>query len=337
MESTTIGAAFVNNILEGARSQGYDLSSILLNSGISPSILREPRSRVTFQQLANLSLNLIELLDDENYGLMPKRQRQNTFKLLCYTLINAETVGHALHLLSQFMNIIDNDLEYSTQYSAREIQLDITRDPSIRVKSGYVFEHMMMSHHRTLCWLANARIPILRVNLDYPAPDYHQEYRYVFYGAPVNFDQPQCSLVFSLSSMNLLNVRTTEQLGPFLKQVPLTLLSQTIQSTDLSARIRSWLERQISRHQQAPDIDIAAQHFALHPQAIRRRLKKEQTSFQEIKMQTRRDLAINLLADKRRTIADIASQLDFSEASAFVRAFKQWTGLTPLAYRKLAA
>ena len=35
------------------------------------------------------------------------------------------------------------------------------------------------------------------------------------------------------------------------------------------------------------------------------------------------------------SIAEVAFLLDFSEPSAFHRAFKRWTGQTPAAYRKV--
>jgi AraC-like DNA-binding protein len=73
----------------------------------------------------------------------------------------------------------------------------------------------------------------------------------------------------------------------------------------------------------------------MHPQAIRRVLKKECTSFQDIKMEIRRDLAINLINNQQHSVEQISEKLGFSEQSSFFRAFKNWTGLTPLAYRKL--
>lgn len=70
-------------------------------------------------------------------------------------------------------------------------------------------------------------------------------------------------------------------------------------------------------------------------QTLRRHLREEGSSFQELKDNLRRDLAIYHLSRNEISIQLIAEQLGFSEPSAFHRAFKKWTGLTPGAYRSL--
>jgi AraC-like DNA-binding protein len=49
---------------------------------------------------------------------------------------------------------------------------------------------------------------------------------------------------------------------------------------------------------------------------------------------TRRRLAINYLKDGNHTLTQIGFLLGYSEVSAFNRAFKRWTGSTPLKYRQ---
>jgi AraC-like DNA-binding protein len=48
----------------------------------------------------------------------------------------------------------------------------------------------------------------------------------------------------------------------------------------------------------------------------------------------RRELALRYLAERRMAIAEIAFLLGFSEASAFHRAFRRWSGRTPADYRQ---
>jgi AraC-like DNA-binding protein len=66
---------------------------------------------------------------------------------------------------------------------------------------------------------------------------------------------------------------------------------------------------------------------------MRRRLKLEGHTYQSIKDDLRRDIAIAELQDTDHTIADIAAAVGFAEPSAFHRAFRKWTGMRPTDYR----
>ena len=65
-----------------------------------------------------------------------------------------------------------------------------------------------------------------------------------------------------------------------------------------------------------------------------RRLTAEGGSFKEIKNRLRRDTALHFLGKQGLSIEEIAHRAGFSESSAFIRAFKSWTGVTPYSYRK---
>jgi AraC-like DNA-binding protein len=82
----------------------------------------------------------------------------------------------------------------------------------------------------------------------------------------------------------------------------------------------------------AGNIDVVAKRLGMTSRSLQRRLKDEGTSFQAVRDTTRQELARRYL-DAKLSIAEISFLLGFSEPSAFFRAFKRWTGLTPLEAR----
>ncbi len=97
------------------------------------------------------------------------------------------------------------------------------------------------------------------------------------------------------------------------------------------AHFRSVMEVNIS------DRDLALNHFAnlvgLHPRRVQRILSANRTSYRHFKEDVRRGLAVDLLANSDTPITEIASQVGYSDVTAFDRAFKQWTGKTPSHFR----
>ena len=83
-----------------------------------------------------------------------------------------------------------------------------------------------------------------------------------------------------------------------------------------------------------PSFEVLAERLHLHPTALRRRLEEEGSSYRLEMSARRRDLALAQLADRGRSIQAVAQSLGFAEASAFHRAFRQWTGESPGHYRR---
>ena len=57
------------------------------------------------------------------------------------------------------------------------------------------------------------------------------------------------------------------------------------------------------------------------------------TSFQLIKDDLRRDQALALLRESDDSVQAVALRVGFREATVFIKAFRQWTGMTPGDYR----
>jgi len=96
-------------------------------------------------------------------------------------------------------------------------------------------------------------------------------------------------------------------------------------------QVRRCLE---TRLREASDMATIAQALSLSTRTLVRRLQAEGTTFLQIKDQLRQDISLRLLRQGQQPVEDIAAQIGFESLTAFHRAFKTWTGSTPLAYRR---
>jgi AraC-like DNA-binding protein len=80
--------------------------------------------------------------------------------------------------------------------------------------------------------------------------------------------------------------------------------------------------------------DQVARLLLMHHRTLNRRLKAEGTTFQELLDEVRFEAACQLLDTARIPITEIAVSLGYAETSAFSRAFRRWSGATPVERRR---
>lgn len=77
----------------------------------------------------------------------------------------------------------------------------------------------------------------------------------------------------------------------------------------------------------------AARVFSMHRRTLNRRLNAEGFGFRQLANEIRFEIACELLENTAMALNQIAAALRYSEMSAFTRAFRRWSGLTPSAWR----
>ena len=164
----------------------------------------------------------------------------------------------------------------------------------------------------------------------YSRPSHADEYQLFFYGEH-KFNQPRTLLRFHQKDLDLPIIRSRQDLAELMKEAPYVFLVKPNNTASINAQIRRILE--VNTESEMPDFESVAFQLNTSTQTLRRRLKDESTSFQAIKDQVRRDLAICHLSENKYSINDIALKVGFTEPSTFHRAFKKWTGVTPGDYR----
>ncbi|HSD90128.1 MAG TPA: AraC family transcriptional regulator ligand-binding domain-containing protein [Kofleriaceae bacterium] len=92
------------------------------------------------------------------------------------------------------------------------------------------------------------------------------------------------------------------------------------------AHVREWIR-------DSPEADEVARALGLSTRTLQRRLGEEGTSFRDVVLAVKIDVAKELLEQPQLSIAEVASAVGFTRVPAFSRAFSQRTGMTPTAFR----
>ena len=333
MKEITIDSAFPRMLQEGAQKQGLECDPLLLRNGISRLGLYKPGTRVRLEAFSTFAIEIMRELDDEFLGLAERPQPLGSFNMQCRSCISARDINRSMRRCANFWSLFKNTYEHRIEETESSMAYVVSLIPGQSSLNNYLVEAILSSVHRFHCWLGGQFIPLNLVALNHSEPEYNDQYRALFYGAPVEYNYSESRIEFDKRHAKLEIVQTPETLDEYLEDTNLSLLYQPKNYRVISDQVRQWLERNIKQGNYRATLKEAANHFEMSQQVLHRRLQAEDLSFKEIKMQTRRDIAVNLLFDNSYKIEEIASRVGFSEPSAFIRAFKSWTGSTPLAYR----
>ncbi len=326
---STVPISFVRQLLGRISLDAGQREGLLQEAGIAPALIDENAARVTTDQFATLYQRLARELDDELPGMFSRPVRNGTFKFLCLSLMEASNVRTALYRFTRFFRLFLDDLaiEMSRQEQLTRIAL-LPKIPAA-AENAFAQEILLRLVHGVTSWLAGRKMPLARVDFTYPRPPHASEYIFLYPG-PAYFDQPLTAVHFETRLLDTPIRQDRRGLGEFLRRAPGDWLFASFAERLVSHAVRDHL----NKHLNLPTgIDDVAQAMHTSIRSLSRKLRQEGTSFQAIKDELRRDVAIQLLTKTDKPIAVIGANLGFDSPTTFHRAFKAWTGSTPGAYR----
>jgi AraC-like DNA-binding protein len=330
-EPGTIAICFVAAALQSVRDRGLNADEMLSNVGLASSLLQVPQARVSAKHYGALWRNIALALDDEFFGQDSRRMKSGSFAMLCHAAVACKTLGQALERSLRFYSLILDDISGSLLRDAAEARIVLHERAPGAGQRVFAHELLLLMLYGVSCWLVGRRIPILRAEYSFAQPAHSAEYR-LMYSADLRFDRPNTAIAFEAGYLDLPVVQNERSIKEFLRTAPESILLKYKNGSSLGAKVRRRLRQ--FEHGAVPDFEGLAGELNLTPATMRRRLHEEGTSYQSIKDQLRRDLAIGYLSHTNRSVMEIALELGFSERSAFHRAFRKWTGASPGEFRR---
>jgi len=329
--------------------QGYPVERALEQIGLdfNPLITSENcPTEIPTTIYSKLYRLLMELLQDEAFGLGKEyHSPPGTFRMMCLFIIHCHTLEAALNRSAEFY-------DYCNQYRERQYTSDTApilhlpdgknalclfeRSPAREADRDFIgYANILLMMYRFYSWLIDKELPLQEVRLRAKAPAIAGNYEQLF-NCPVLFEQDHSGLVISAGLLQHPVVQNEDSLREFLRQTPYQLVKPG--RPDAEKPYTRRVEQLLVNHaaEKTPTAEYVASQLNISPRTLHRKLSHEETSFQVIKDDYRKDLAIHYVKRPELTVDAIAALMGFQDNSAFYRSFKKWTGLSPGAYRAQA-
>ena len=331
LNKDTISIHLVREALLQSCAPGSATDEVLHKVGIARELLDQPDARVPAMVYARMWRLLARRLDDEFFGMDPRKLRAGSLEFMCRSAMAQPTLARGLEVVLGFLSLMLERLpaRLVRQQSVAEIVL---HEPEQQASRGFTYFAYWMIVHGVTCWLAGRRIPILAIELRCAQPDYCGDYE-VMFSENLRFDRPRTRMIFAADYLDAPIKRSNEELQRFLAQAPANILVKYRDPQSLASQIKQDL-RQLPA-EQWPETQGMAQSLHLSASTLRRRLAEEGQTFQGLKDGVRKELAIGWLAEPDLSFADIALRLGFADTSSFYKAFRKWSGTNPGHYRSL--
>ncbi|WP_162846021.1 AraC family transcriptional regulator [Seongchinamella sediminis] len=336
----------LNSLLRVLIDHGYPLERALQHAGLTfnPLEASNPDStEIASSSYSKLYGLLMELLQDEAFGLGQEyRAPPGTFRMMCLFIIHCRTLEQALLRAWEFHHYCDQYRDCPGERPASPfVELDDERVLCLfqrsqvlaeeRVEIGHVNILLMM--FRFYSWLIGRELPLREVHLRGTVPETSTHYEDLF-GCPVRFGREHSGLVLPRQLLQYPLAQNEDSLREFLRQAPYPLVRRDNpgKSRPLSRQIEQLLLA--SGPENLPTASDVAGQLNMSARTLHRRLTAEGTSFQQLKDDLRREIAVHYIQRDDLSIDTIAAVMGFQDNSAFYRSFKKWTGTSPGQYRQ---
>lgn len=326
-----ISIGHVQLMTQFMQAQGIVLSEVFNAEQLSiiSDATQRSRSQIPAVQLATMLRQLAQHINDPDVVLeIASMVTTAHLGIVGYLLHACETLAEALYSLNRYNKLIVNAVEFmQIEQQQENIRLSwclgADKD-SIVMELGIAI--MMQFTHQ----LINRPLDLVQINLIKADTPHHRRYQ-DFFGCRVQFGQPQMSVIFSAKNLQIPIIKPDKTLLAILQQQADIALQSLPKLDDFMYQVHQQLALQCQRGQ--PTIEQLAAALCLSVRTLQRRLSFYGMTFQAVLDQVRHQLC-NQYLSQHIQLSDIAQLLGYSDQSAFTRAFKRWTGTTPLQQRR---
>ncbi|MGI9286704.1 MAG: AraC family transcriptional regulator ligand-binding domain-containing protein, partial [Pseudomonadales bacterium] len=283
-------------------------AELLDSADIDLAALRDSAtvSMAQYAQVFSLVLNQLQTtLHGSEAGSI---QQFSCYRLLLEAMCQSENLAQALDRMTicfrrlspggSDMSLLRDDVRVALQFQLPATVAgdwsaqDLSRDRITLLPGAIGHATFLWVWHRLIGWLIGGYIALDAVKLNDPAPSQPMKYSKLF-DAPVYFNKDKLELNFSRHYLDYPVVQTAASVDQLMDNFLLQLFQVDTKGSSTTARVRALIGYDFSHPM--PSIDQIAERLNMAVPTLHRRLQKEDSGYQKIKDDCRRQVAVDLL------------------------------------------
>ncbi|MCY1279772.1 HTH-type transcriptional activator RhaS [compost metagenome] len=327
-----VPARYARGLLAAAVRRGLSRAALLRQARITETALAGSRARVSVQQFSRLYGGIVMGLQDEACGLHTRAVPPGGIEMLCRAALTTTTLHGCLPVMARCIGLVMGDFraDFQAATAGRPARLTLLEIVPPAGDRALAYELALFTLCGVLAWLFGRRVPLAAVSLPFAKPR-HAMSLGMLLAAPLHFGSQTASLDFAAETLSLQIVRTPEEVSRLMQRAPASLIEVLVEQAELPARLVALLQQVMPR---PLTMEEAASRLAMSPRTLHRKLAAQGDSFQRIKDGWRLRQAMQWLSCTDIPVKQIAADLGFSDQATFRRAFAQWAGQPPGAFRR---
>ena len=250
---------------------------------------------------------------------------------LGYVFMHSPTVGEAVRNVARYMAVMNQGCEVALRteeahgtwtYQLKDMQIRERRqDSECTLAMGLLLIRA----------IADDDWSPLEAHFEHAAPRNVAELERVF-GGDLHFQQSMNALVMRRDLLDRIVRGADSRLFPILEDHIRNMLGQLPPADDFMLQVRHELAKSLATGN--AHVEYLAKQLGLGARTLQRRLHEHDASYRSVLEGVRRELALRYLAERGVSVTEVAFLLGYHDTSAFIRAFRRWTGVSPLAHRR---
>lgn len=317
-------------VAQTLRTYDCDPEPLFREAELDMGLLSNPATRYPGNRVQHLWQLAVEASGDPCFGFVAGEQVQPAvLHGLGFAWLASDTLRDALTRLVRYSRLISTAANMHLQDTDSSLDLVLLPPKGVKVVAS-AFQDAGMSGFLRMCRLtAGDEIDPVQVSLKQPRPACALKLQ-TYFRAPIIYEAENNILSFSKQRVDATLTHANPELARINDQAVVDYLAR-FDRDSLTMQVRSRIIERL--HDGTPNQQTIAHSLNVSLRSLQRKLNKEETNFKALLESTRRELALLYIRETHRSLGEITYLLGFSEPSNFTRAFKRWTGVSPIEYR----